>query len=84
MVAGASVLVSAVQPIAFVSAMDVAAVVVRAATDSALRGQVLEIGGKRLTMNELAAAGSGGAFPRDTSRRRCCWRSGPSGRSARG
>ena len=44
------------QPIAFVSAMDVAAVVVRAATDSALRGQVLEIGGKRLTMNELAAA----------------------------
>jgi NADH dehydrogenase len=44
------------QPIAFVSAIDVAAVVVRAATDSALRGQVLEIGGKRLTMNELAAA----------------------------
>ncbi len=44
------------QPIAFVSAVDVADVVVRAVTDNTLRGQVLEIGGNRLTMNELAAA----------------------------
>jgi uncharacterized protein YbjT (DUF2867 family) len=42
------------QPIAFISAMDVAAVVARAATDAGLRGDVLEVSGPRLTMSELA------------------------------
>jgi len=44
------------QPILFVSALDVAAVVSRAATDSTLRGQVLEIAGEPITMTELARA----------------------------
>lgn len=44
------------QPIQFVSALDVAAVVSRAATDSTLRGQVLEIAGEPITMTELARA----------------------------
>lgn len=44
------------QPIQFVSALDVAAVVSRAATDSTLRGQVLEIAGTPITMTELARA----------------------------
>lgn len=44
------------QPIAFVSATDVAAVVSRAATDATLRGQVIEIAGEPLTMTELAHA----------------------------
>jgi uncharacterized protein YbjT (DUF2867 family) len=44
------------RPLPFVSAVDVAAVVVRAATDASLHGQVLEVGGTVLTMNELASA----------------------------
>ena len=44
------------EPIQFVSALDVAAVVSRAATDSTLRGQVLEIAGEPMTMTELAQA----------------------------
>lgn len=44
------------QPIQFVSAVDVAAVVSRAAIDSTLRGQVLEISGEPITMTELARA----------------------------
>lgn len=44
------------QPIQFVSALDVAGVVSRAATDATLRGQVLEIAGEPLTMTELARA----------------------------
>lgn len=44
------------QPIAFVSADDVATVVSRAATDPALLGQVFEVAGERCTMNELAGA----------------------------
>ena len=44
------------QPIGFVSAADVAALVARAATDEAHRGRVLEISGPPLTMNELAGA----------------------------
>jgi len=43
-------------PINFVSAIDVAALVALAATDSGLRGQVLELGGPgHLTFNEFAA-----------------------------
>ena len=44
------------QPIPFVSALDVAAAVSRAAIDPALRGHVLEIAGQSLTMTELAQA----------------------------
>lgn len=44
------------RPMPFVSVLDVAAVVARAATDPALHGQVLEVAGPVLTMNELAAA----------------------------
>jgi NADH dehydrogenase len=44
------------QPMAFVSALDVAAVVANAATDPTMRGQVIEVAGARLTMCELAAA----------------------------
>jgi len=44
------------QPIQFVSALDVAAVVSRAATDSTLRGQIFEIAGEPITMTELARA----------------------------
>ncbi len=44
------------QPIQFVSAVDVAGVVVRAALDPTQRGQVIEIDGERLTMTELAHA----------------------------
>jgi uncharacterized protein YbjT (DUF2867 family) len=44
------------QPIGFVSAVDVAALVALAATDRTLRGQTLEISGTPMTMNELAAA----------------------------
>jgi uncharacterized protein YbjT (DUF2867 family) len=44
-------------PINFVSATDVAALVERAVTDPGLRGQALELGGPRnLTFNQLAAA----------------------------
>ena len=44
------------QPLGFVSAADVAALVAAAATDVAYRSQVLEISGPPLTMNELADA----------------------------
>jgi uncharacterized protein YbjT (DUF2867 family) len=44
------------RPMPFVSAVDVAAVVVRATSDPRLHGQVLEVGGPVLTMTELAAA----------------------------
>lgn len=44
------------QPIPFVSALDVAAATSRAATDTSLRGQVLEISGEPMTMTELARA----------------------------
>jgi uncharacterized protein YbjT (DUF2867 family) len=44
------------RPMPFVSVVDVAAVVARAATDATLHGQVLEVGGQMMTMNELAAA----------------------------
>jgi uncharacterized protein YbjT (DUF2867 family) len=42
--------------LAFVSVRDVAAVVVRAAMDAGLRGQVLEVGGEPIRMLELAQA----------------------------
>lgn len=41
-------------PIRFVSVLDVAAVVTRAATDATLRGRVLEVAGEPLTMTGLA------------------------------
>ena len=44
------------QPIPFVSALDVAAAISRAATDTTLRGHVLEISGEPVTMTELARA----------------------------
>ncbi|UZJ24794.1 NAD(P)H-binding protein [Rhodococcus antarcticus] len=44
------------QPIPFVSALDVAAAISRAATDTTLRGHVLEIAGEPMTMTELARA----------------------------
>jgi uncharacterized protein YbjT (DUF2867 family) len=44
------------QPIAFVSAVDVAAVVALAATTTTLRGKVLEVAGAPVTMVELARA----------------------------
>ena len=44
------------QPIAFVSATDVARAVVDAVGDKALRGRVLELAGERLTLTALAAA----------------------------
>jgi uncharacterized protein YbjT (DUF2867 family) len=44
------------QPIAFVSAADVAAIVALAATTKTLRGQLLEVAGHRVTMSELARA----------------------------
>lgn len=44
------------QPIQFVSVLDVAAVVSRAATDSTLRGHVLDVAGEPITMTELARA----------------------------
>ncbi len=44
------------QPIAFVSAEDVATVVSRAATDPGLLGQVVEVAGAHYTMNQLAGA----------------------------
>lgn len=44
------------QPIAFVSAEDVATVVSRAATDPTLLGQVLEVAGEHYSMNQLASA----------------------------
>ncbi len=44
------------RPVALVSAMDVAAVVSRAATDTTLRGQILEMAGEALTMTQLAQA----------------------------
>lgn len=43
-------------PIRFASVADVAAVVSRAATDAALRGQVLEVAAEQLTMADLARA----------------------------
>ena len=44
------------RPIGFVSAVDVAALVSRAATDATLRGQLLEVAGPAMTMTELAGA----------------------------
>ena len=44
------------QPLPFVSAADVAAVVSRAATDTTMRGQLLELAGEPMTMTELARA----------------------------
>ena len=44
------------QPIGFVSAVDVAALVALAATDTTLRGRTLEVSGPPMTMNELADA----------------------------
>lgn len=44
------------RPVALVSAMDVAAVVSRAATDTTLRGQLLEVAGEALTMTQLVHA----------------------------
>lgn len=44
------------QPIGFVSAADVAALVALAVTDRTLRGRTLEISGPSMTMNELAHA----------------------------
>ncbi len=43
-------------PIPFVSAADVAAVVSRAATDTTLRGQLVEVAGEPMSMSELAHA----------------------------
>jgi uncharacterized protein YbjT (DUF2867 family) len=45
-----------VQPIAFVSMVDVAWIVSRAATDPSLRSQLLEVTGDPMTMTELAHA----------------------------
>lgn len=45
-----------VQPIPFVSVLDVAAVVTRAATDPSDRGRVIEVTGESITMNDLARA----------------------------
>lgn len=45
-----------IRPIPFVSVKDVAALVSKAATDTALRGQLLQIGGQPLTLNELSHA----------------------------
>ncbi|MGH1526166.1 SDR family oxidoreductase [Leifsonia sp. L25] len=45
-----------VQPIPFVSVLDVAAVVTRAATDPTVRGRVIEVAGEPITMNDLARA----------------------------
>ena len=44
------------RPLAFVSATDVAAVVSHGATDTTLRGQLLEVAGEPMTMTELAHA----------------------------
>lgn len=44
------------RPLAFISAADVAAVVSRAATDTTLRGQILELAGEPVTMTALAHA----------------------------
>jgi uncharacterized protein YbjT (DUF2867 family) len=44
------------RPMPFVSAVDVASVVARAATDASLHGRVLEVGGTPMSMNELASA----------------------------
>jgi len=44
------------RPLPFVSAADVAAVVSRAATDTTLRGKLLELAGEPMTMIELAHA----------------------------
>ncbi len=44
------------QPVPFVSAVDVAEVVSHAATDVRVRGQVLEVAGEPMTLNELASA----------------------------
>jgi NADH dehydrogenase len=44
------------QPLPFVSALDVAAVVARSATDTTLRGSVLEIAGEPIAMTDLARA----------------------------
>jgi uncharacterized protein YbjT (DUF2867 family) len=44
------------QPIPFVSVVDVASVVVEAISRPELRGQVLEVAGPAMTMNELAVA----------------------------
>jgi uncharacterized protein YbjT (DUF2867 family) len=56
-------------PINFVSADDVADAVVRAVTDAALRGQVIEVGGpENLTFNELARLLTPGRDPRHVPR----------------
>jgi uncharacterized protein YbjT (DUF2867 family) len=44
------------RPIGFVAAADIAALVVRAATDVKLRGQLIEVAGTPITMTELASA----------------------------
>lgn len=44
------------RPLPFVSVIDVAAVVSRAATDETLRGQILEVAGEPVTMTALARA----------------------------
>ncbi|KHK98735.1 hypothetical protein LK09_07385 [Microbacterium mangrovi] len=56
-------------PINVVSVVDVAAAVVRAAIDPALRGHVIDVGGPRnVTMNELAAWATGSSRPRHIPR----------------
>jgi NADH dehydrogenase len=56
-------------PITFVSIEDVAAAVLRAVVDPALRGQVIEIGGPAsLTLNQLARMVSPGSSPRHVPR----------------
>jgi len=56
-------------PVNFVSAGDVAALIARAVTDPGLRGQVLEIGGPdNLTFNQVAAIVQGTAGRRGTVR----------------
>jgi NADH dehydrogenase len=56
-------------PVNFVSVEDVAVAVARAATDPALRGQVVEVGGPdNLTLNELARMVSPSVAPRHLPR----------------
>lgn len=57
------------RPVPFVSVTDVAALVSTAATDTALRGQVLEIGGHALTVNEMAHAARSAGLWRGKPRR---------------
>jgi NADH dehydrogenase len=56
-------------PINFVPVADVAAAVVRAATDPTLRGRTITVAGSRnRTMNEMAAEAAGGRTPRHVPR----------------